>query len=239
MKIRRVLLAMAACVLSSTGALVLHAAENVPATVTAAVNDPARPQADKDRDAARRPAAMMAASGIKAGDKVIELAPGSGYVTRLVSRIVGPMGKVYAANLPTFNEKMKTGPLQITGNPTYSNVAIIEMPYGELKHGDRGIDDCVAGLFGAKCTSRPSLFEFRVQAFEPDAGVGGGELPVDAHLFAVATLVPGFRLRANLRQRRDAPVQALTRQHAQLGFRDVEPTSMFGCVDQFQLLSDA
>lgn len=132
MKTRRVLLAVAACVLMSSGAVMLHA-QPVPPAVTAAVADPARPQADKDRDAMRRPAAMMAASGIKAGDKVIELAPGGGYVTRLISKIVGPTGKVYAANLPTFNEKMKSGPLQITGNPTYNNVAVIEMPYSELK----------------------------------------------------------------------------------------------------------
>jgi predicted methyltransferase len=131
MKTRHLLVALATMTLTVSSAVL--AAQAVPPAVTAAVNDPARPQADKDRDAARRPAAMMAASGIKQGDKVIELAPGSGYVTRLVSRIVGPMGKVYAANLPTFNEKMKSGPLQITGNPTYSNVAIIEMPYSELK----------------------------------------------------------------------------------------------------------
>ena len=133
MKTSRLLLALAACVFASSGAVLLHAAENIPPAVTAAVNDPARPQADKDRDAARRPAAMMAASGIKAGDKVVELVPGGGYVTRLISKIVGPTGKVYAANLPTFNEKMKAGPLQITGNPTYNNVAVIEMPYSELK----------------------------------------------------------------------------------------------------------
>src|SRR6187200_1397885 len=119
MKVRTIVLAITACTLTSLGAVMLHAAETVSPAVTAAVNDPARPQADKDRDAARRPAAMMAASGLKAGDKVIELAPGSGYVTRLMSRIVGPSGKVYAANLPTFNEKMKAGPIQITGNPTY------------------------------------------------------------------------------------------------------------------------
>ena len=133
MKTRRVLLTLAACVFASTGAVVLHAAQNIPPAVTAAVNDPARPQADKDRDKMRRPAEMMAASGIKGGDKVIELAPGAGYVTRLISKIVGPTGKVYAANLPTFNEKMKSGPLNVTGNPAYNNVAIIEMPYSELK----------------------------------------------------------------------------------------------------------
>src|SRR4030095_4926939 len=117
MRTRRLLLAITACVFASSGAVMLEAAENIPAAVTAAVNDPARPQTDKDRDKMRRPAEMMAASGIKAGDKVIEIAPVSCYVTRLISKIVGPTGKVYAANLPTFNEKLKAGPIQITGNP--------------------------------------------------------------------------------------------------------------------------
>ena len=131
MKTRHVLVALAAVSLAVSSAVL--AAQAVPPAVTAAVADPARPQADKDRDAMRRPAAMMAASGIKAGDKVIELAPGGGYVTRLLSKIVGPTGKVYAANLPSFNEKMKGGPIAVTSNPAYSNVTIIEMPYSELK----------------------------------------------------------------------------------------------------------
>jgi predicted methyltransferase len=126
-------LAVTACTLTSFGAVVLHAAQNIPPAVTAAVNDPARPQADKDRDAMRRPAEMMAASGIKAGDKVVELVPGGGYVTRLLSKIVGPTGKVYAANLPTFNEKFKSGPINVTSNPAYGNVTIIEMPYAQLR----------------------------------------------------------------------------------------------------------
>src|SRR5215213_3456382 len=103
MNARRILIAATACALTSLGAVALHA-QNVPPAVTAAVNDPARPAADKDRDVMRRPAAMLAASGIKAGDKVIELAPGGGYMTRLLSKLVGPTGKVYAANLPSFNE---------------------------------------------------------------------------------------------------------------------------------------
>ncbi len=132
MSLRRVLIAVAACTLSSIGDVAVYA-QNIPPAVTAAVNDPARPQVDKDRDAMRRPAEMMAASGLKAGDKVVELVPGGGYVTRLLSKIVGPTGKVYAANLPSFNEKMKGGPINVTSNPAYGNVTIIEMPYTALK----------------------------------------------------------------------------------------------------------
>jgi predicted methyltransferase len=119
--------------MTSFGAAMLHAAQNTPPAVTTAVNDPARPQTDKDRDAVRKPAEMMTAAAFKSGDKVVELVPGGGYVTRLISKIVGPTGKVYAANLPTFNEKFKSGPLAVTSNPAYSNVTIIEMPFSALK----------------------------------------------------------------------------------------------------------
>ena len=87
MKARNLLIALAVSALTSSGAVMLHA-QNIPPAVTAAVNDPARPQADKDRDKMRRPAEMLAASGVKQGDKVIELAPAGGYVTRLLSKLV-------------------------------------------------------------------------------------------------------------------------------------------------------
>ncbi len=54
-----------------------------------------RPEADKARDADRKPAELMAFGGIKAGAVVAELAPGGGYYTRLLSLAVGPKGHVY------------------------------------------------------------------------------------------------------------------------------------------------
>src|SRR5438045_1642371 len=55
-----------------------------------------RPDADKARDADRKPAEVIAFAGVKAGDKIAELAPGGGYFTRLLSGAVGPKGIVYA-----------------------------------------------------------------------------------------------------------------------------------------------
>ncbi|MFL6762337.1 MAG: class I SAM-dependent methyltransferase [Sphingomicrobium sp.] len=62
----------------------------------AALADPAR---QKDRDAAdarRRPGPLIALAGVKPGDKVLDLIPGSGYWTLIFSKLVGPKGKVYA-----------------------------------------------------------------------------------------------------------------------------------------------
>lgn len=78
-----------------------------PANVTAALSAPDRTDADKARDAARKPAEMLEFSGVKSGDKVAELVPGGGYFTRLLSAAVGPGGKVYAAVPAADLEKAK------------------------------------------------------------------------------------------------------------------------------------
>lgn len=58
--------------------------------------DPGRPEADRVRDADRKPAEVVRFAGVKAGDKVAELAPGGGYFTRILSGAVGAKGIVYA-----------------------------------------------------------------------------------------------------------------------------------------------
>jgi predicted methyltransferase len=58
--------------------------------------DPIRPEADRVRDADRRPAELVAFAGVGPGDRIAELAPGGGYFTRILSGAVGPDGRVYA-----------------------------------------------------------------------------------------------------------------------------------------------
>jgi predicted methyltransferase len=62
----------------------------------AVLADPIRPEADRVRDADRRPAELVAFAGVRPGDKIAELAPGGGYFTRILSGVVGPDGRVYA-----------------------------------------------------------------------------------------------------------------------------------------------
>src|SRR5216117_3738870 len=72
----------------------------VPKAVAAAVADPARPQADRDRDADRKPAESIAFAGLKPGQRIADLLPGGGYFTRLFSGVVGPKGQVFAVATP-------------------------------------------------------------------------------------------------------------------------------------------
>jgi predicted methyltransferase len=68
--------------------------------MAAAVADPARPSADRERDALRKPAACLAFAGLHPGMTVAELFPGEGYFTRIMSQVVGSSGHVYAVGPP-------------------------------------------------------------------------------------------------------------------------------------------
>jgi len=97
---------VAGCLGAATGSALAADSGKVPAYIQSAVDDPARPEADRERDANRKPAQVLAFAGIKPGQKVGELLPGGGYYTRLLCRVVGDSGQVYAIGLKmtrTFN----------------------------------------------------------------------------------------------------------------------------------------
>jgi predicted methyltransferase len=97
----------------------------VPKYISAAVADKARPAADTERDASRKPAETLAFAGVKPGDWVLELAPGRGYYTRLLSAVVGPKGRV--SNYTVTNPKPDAPPppiVAIAADPHYGNVKV-------------------------------------------------------------------------------------------------------------------
>ncbi len=80
-----------------TGCATMEAASPPAAVDYAAVlADPARPEADRARDAARLPEQLLRFADIRPGMRVGDFAMGGGYVTRLLSTAVGPTGRVYA-----------------------------------------------------------------------------------------------------------------------------------------------
>ena len=110
----------------------------IPANIAAAVADSNRPDADKQRDANRKPAETLAFTGIKPGAQIAELIPGGGYFTRLFSKAVGSSGHVYAlvparsvdapADQPDFAARVKA----IAADPNYSNVSVVVEPFSQL-----------------------------------------------------------------------------------------------------------
>ena len=100
----------------------------------AAVADKARPEADSKRDADRKPADMLEFAGVKSGQTVVELIPGGGYFTRILSKAVGPKGTVYAVGgpvrPPADPAKPPPPPAQdaIAADPNFSNVKSVHLP---------------------------------------------------------------------------------------------------------------
>ena len=68
----------------------------LPADFDAKLQDAARPQADKDRDAARKPRETMETLGVQEGWTVVDVSAGGGWFTHVISAAVGPTGKVVA-----------------------------------------------------------------------------------------------------------------------------------------------
>jgi len=80
------------------GALALVAVVAVPAYASAQdiLDDPARAEGERERDAGSKPLEVYAFWGIESGMIVADLMPGGGYNTFILSKLVGDSGKVYA-----------------------------------------------------------------------------------------------------------------------------------------------
>jgi len=111
----------------------------VPKNIAAAVADPARPQADRDRDADRKPAECIAFAGLKPGQHIADLIPGGGYFTRIFSGVVGPKGQVFAVappkrpDAPPDRPEPSAAVRAIAADAHYPNVNVSVEKVAELK----------------------------------------------------------------------------------------------------------
>ena len=103
-----------------------------------------RPAADMAADVHRHPKEVVAFAGVKPGDTVIEMIPGGGYYTRLLSAAVGPSGRVFAV-VPSFLAQFKpeavTGERALAAEPGYGNVTVVVEGLGKIT--DQGPADVV------------------------------------------------------------------------------------------------
>jgi predicted methyltransferase len=93
-------------------------AQKPTAAVTAAVADKGRPEADTKRDADRKPAEIVAFAGVKPGQSVEELFPGGGYYTRILSKVIGPRGKMFLVTPEQMKDRARPAPPGQTPAPT-------------------------------------------------------------------------------------------------------------------------
>jgi predicted methyltransferase len=105
------------------------AASAITPQIAAAVADPSRPAADRELDAARKPAETLAFIRIKPGAKVVDVFAGP-YFDRLFADVVGPSGKVFMF-IPAEVVKIKEAPALANGSapfPDHPNVIALTAP---------------------------------------------------------------------------------------------------------------
>ena len=131
----RIQIAAACAVLLLSGA----ADAKPSAAIAAAVTDSHRPAADVAHDADRKPAAMLAFAGVKPGDVVVDLIPGSNYFSRLFAAAVGPTGHVYSFEASEFDPEfaehhvpVPSGTLDGYPNDTFIHASIAKLPIPQL-----------------------------------------------------------------------------------------------------------
>lgn len=108
------------------------AAASASETIAKAVADPARPAEDRARDADRKPGEVIALTGIHHDAVVAEMLPGQGYFTRILSKVVGPKGTVYAwmnvpATVPAGGRDPAAGMRALAADANYPNIKLANL----------------------------------------------------------------------------------------------------------------
>jgi predicted methyltransferase len=110
---------------------ICHPALATPARyVVEAVADSHRGR-DAEADGRRHPAELAEFALVKPGETVVDLVPGSGYFTRIFSRIVGPKGHVYAVwpiEYARIDGDEVEAVQELARDPNYSNVTVLVEP---------------------------------------------------------------------------------------------------------------
>jgi predicted methyltransferase len=136
---------------TTTAAIAENAPVQADAAIESALANPERPAADREQDARRSPAKILAFLGVEPGMRVIDVFSAGGYYTELLSRVVGPQGEVIAYNNPPYerfaekaigeryagnrlpNVRQVTAPLEkLELDPASLDAAIFVMSYHDL-----------------------------------------------------------------------------------------------------------
>ena len=82
-------------------------------------------------DAKRHTAELIAFSGAKPGDKVVDLIPGSGLFTRVFAKVAGPKGHVYMVWPDQYAQEAAsdvTASDKLAADKAYGNISVLKQP---------------------------------------------------------------------------------------------------------------
>ena len=118
-----------------------QAAESTnPDAVRDAVDNTLRPAQDRERDANRKPETVLRFFDIRPGMTVLDLFSGGGYYTEILSRLVGPEGKVIAHNNAAYLVYAKDQIEPRYVNNRLANVELLEKEANALRLPENSLD---------------------------------------------------------------------------------------------------
>ncbi len=112
----------------------------VSSAIAAAIADPGRPAADREQDARRKAAELLAFAGIEPGMHVLDAFSAGGYYTELLSRLVGPDGAVIAYNNPPYAKFAAKGIAARYAGDRLPNVTQVTEDLEQLELEPRSLD---------------------------------------------------------------------------------------------------
>ena len=113
----------------------------VPAEAIArAIANPQRSEADRQRDARDKPAAVLSFIGLRPGMKVADVISGGGYYSELMSYVVGPTGKVIAHTVKTYDRWVADERKARFAEGRLPNVVPLSEELPSLDLGDESLD---------------------------------------------------------------------------------------------------
>ena len=135
------LVLVAATVAAPASGVVPPQADPVAApAVSAALASPDRPDSDREQDARRKPAELLAFAGIAPGMRVMDAFSAGGYYTELLSRIVGKDGEVIAYNNPPYAKFAEKGIATRYAGNRLPNVEQLTVDVDKLELAPRSLD---------------------------------------------------------------------------------------------------
>lgn len=108
------------------------------AEINAAIVNPERPETDVERDALRKPGAVIEFMGLQPGETVLEMEAGGGYFTEIFSHYLGPDGTLYMQNPAAFDAFL--GETAIERAERLSNVDYVKSDFDEFPLEDASVD---------------------------------------------------------------------------------------------------
>lgn len=120
---------------------------NVHPAIQAAIDSPERPAQDRTRDANRHYGEMLEFFGVRPGQTLLELFAAGGTTAEVLSRAVGPAGKVYMQNPDFFYQRPDSkGVDERLANNRLPNVIRVDKPLNDMGLPASSLDGAVANM---------------------------------------------------------------------------------------------